>query len=45
MKISSLIRYVFIELKNLFIYPSVEKLSSINYEKYWLDRSQNKNLD
>ena len=45
MKIFSLIKYIFIEFKNLFIYPSVRKLSSINYEQYWLDRSQNKNLD
>ena len=45
MKISSLIYEIFTEVKNLFIYPSVRKLSSINYEKYWLDRYQNKKLE
>ncbi len=38
MNLVSIVKYSIMELKNLFLYPLVEKYKITNYEKYWIDR-------
>lgn len=52
MNLISIAKYSLIELKNLFVYPLVDKFKITNYEEYWIDRkgltnskSNNKDLN
>ena len=44
MKFKSFLWYIKVEILNLFLYPNITKYKSIDYEKYWNERLQKKDL-